>query len=182
MIELNIADKKSRYYRKYAQEIKCIFQMLNEIQQYGQEYYDYIASIKAVIPDDFAESIDYDSYTFSELEQNYLALQDLVLEAADVLQQAKKEEERKMNLEIGNASISFLGTDSLKDLDGVLRKNREEKEQHKKNAIQSVTNAVSAIHGNGDVLASLFKSESANKQIQKVEEDTSELKKNPKKK
>ncbi len=180
MIELNITDKKSRYYRKYAQEIRCIFQILNEIQQYGEEYYDYIASIKAVIPDDFAESIDYDSYTFSELEQNYLALQDLELEASDVLHQARKEEERKKNLEIGNASIAFLGTDSLTDLDEVLRKNREEKEQQKKDAIQSVTKAVSAIHGNGDVLASLFKSENTIQQIKKDDEDTSESKGNPK--
>ncbi len=172
--------KESEYNRKYTCEVKSIFYILDEIQKYGDKYFDYVASIKAVIPDDYAETFDYDSCTFTELEENYSALQDVRLEAETVLQQAKKEEELKKNLEIGKASIAFLGTDSLKDLDEVLRRNREEKEQQKKDAIKSVTNAVSAIHGNADALTNLFKHTNANAQSENNGEAASESKGNPK--
>ncbi len=148
--------KRNQYHKAYSEIIARLYWVLDEIQNTSDDYDTYVASVKSELPRNYADIMPYNQYSVSLIRDNYKALEDLVVEAEYVLEQARAEKESKANMAIGNASLSALGTDTLSDLDEVLRMNREEKEQRKADMLQSVSNATDVLHGKTDILSKLF--------------------------
>lgn len=148
---------KGFYYPRMSSCIERIFEGLDELKECeDSKYLSYVASVEAELPRNYAEIFPFDDLTDKEVRRYCDALEDLLLEVQDQQSQSRKEAQRRTDLETGRLSLEILGTDTVVNLDEVLRKQREVKDEERDNKLRSVSLGLSAIKGNKASLAAIF--------------------------
>ena len=163
-------DKWNKYHDIVELKVKQIYSGLDELQKFGyDECIEYVSEIKADLPEDVAERYVYGSNTDEQIELFIDELEGLLLEVRENISKIQKKNDELERLEIGKLSISVLGTDTLDNLDDVLRTAKEAEQKQRDERIKSVAINLSAVKGDKASLASVFNSAFPDKRIEEQE-------------
>lgn len=148
VVQLKRKSKKEKYYSQFKSFTDKIFEGLDLIQDFkNDDYIPFIASIKAEVSKDYADTFPYEDMTWQEMEEYEKALIDLNDEVWGHVDALKKEKARLDNLETGRLSLAALGADSVDNLDEIIRDLHEEKEEQRGKALEKVSLSLSASKG-----------------------------------
>ena len=155
LVQKKIENNKKKYRTDIDECAKYILFLLGKIEETGH-YLDYVASVKAVITEDYADTFPYEDMSTNEILEYIHNLEGLKEEALGVLSEAKKVAERKIDYEIGKASLGTLGIESIDELDDALVQQHEKKQGEAKAKKEVFAAAMGALNGKSGSLADIF--------------------------